>query len=617
MAIQDSASQIVKYVGGKDNINTLIHCSTRLRFTLNDFDKADLDKIKSVQGVLGAVIAGGQCQVIIGNDVVEMFDAVQDVLGKGFKGNASANKPKQSIGHVVLDFIIGVFQPLVPAIAGGGILKSILMLIVAFGWMSDKSQTYQILNLIGGAPLYLLPLLVAVTAAQKLNVNPLVALSIVGVLILPDITTMLTKGTELFGMHVLNVTYSSQVFPAILSVLLYAIMEKFFTKYSPKPIRIFFVPMMAMLITAPITLLFLGPLGYVVGQYFVNIILFINTHLGWVATALLAGVLPFMVATGMHKPMIPYVVTTFSSVGKEALYLPASLAHNISESGTCFAVALRTKDSTLRSTAISAGISALFGITEPALYGVTLQHKRALTSVIIGSVVGGAYVGIVGLAGFTIVGPGLASLPMFVDKSNPMNIVNAIIGFGISFAVSFVAGLFLWRNEVSTDESNENTKSNENVSEELDAPVTGKVVALSEVPDDVFSQGLLGKGIAVVPSEGKLYAPADGTVEMIFDTKHALGMKTNSGAEVLFHIGLDTVQLNGKYFDVKVEKDQEIKKGDLLETFDLEAIKKAGFNPITMMIVTNQNDYSVNAEIKNQTEDEEIQPVMNIAKLGV
>ncbi|WP_235700287.1 glucose PTS transporter subunit IIA, partial [Companilactobacillus paralimentarius] len=497
------------------------------------------------------------------------------------------------------------------------VFKSLLMLISMFGWISDKSQTYQILNLIGGAPLYLLPLLVAVTAAQKLNVNPLVALSIVGVLILPDITTMLTKGTELFGMHVLNVTYSSQVFPAILSVLLYAIMEKFFTKYSPKPIRIFFVPMMAMLITAPITLLFLGPLGYVVGQYFVNIILFINTHLGWVATALLAGVLPFMVATGMHKPMIPYVVTTFSSVGKEALYLPASLAHNISESGTCFAVALRTKDSTLRSTAISAGISALFGITEPALYGVTLQHKRALTSVIIGSVVGGAYVGIVGLAGFTIVGPGLASLPMFVDKSNPMNIVNAIIGFGISFAVSFVAGLFLWRNEVSTDESNENTKSNENVSEELDAPVTGKVVALSEVPDDVFSQGLLGKGITVVPSEGKLYAPADGTVEMIFDTKHALGMKTNSGAEVLFHIGLDTVQLNGKYFDVKVEKDQEIKKGDLLETFDLEAIKKAGFNPITMMIVTNQNDYSVNAEIKNQTEDEEIQPVMNIAKLGV
>ena len=613
MANQESASQIIEFVGGKDNINTLIHCSTRLRFTLNDFDKADLDKLKGVDGVLGAVIAGGQCQVIIGNDVVEMFDAVQNLLGNNLNKN-TGSKPKQSIGHLALDFIIGVFQPLVPAIAGGGILKAILMLVAMFGWMSEKSSTYQILNLIGGAPLYLLPLLVAVTAAQKLKVNPLVALSVVGVLILPDIASMLAKGTTLFGMNVLNVTYSSQVFPAILSVLLYAVMEKVFTKYSPKPIRIFFVPMMSMLITAPLTLLFLGPLGYVVGQYFVNIILFLNTHLGWVATAILAGVLPFMVATGMHKPMIPYVVATFSSMGREALYLPASLAHNISESGACFAIALRTKDSKLRSTAISAGISAFFGITEPALYGVTLQHKRALSSVIIGSVVGGTYIGIVGINAFTLVGPGLASMPMFVDKADPMNLIKAFIGFGISFAVSFVAGLFLWKNEVTTDTNKEEVEK-ENISEELDTPVAGKVVALSEVPDDVFSQGLLGKGIAVVPSEGKLYAPADGQIEMIFDTKHALGMKTNTGAEVLFHIGLDTVQLNGKFFDVKVEKDQVVKKGDLLVEFNLEEIKKAGFNPITMMIVTNQDQYSVD---KTETDsEEELQPVLNIAKLGV
>ena len=615
MAIQDSAKQIVERVGGKDNINTLIHCSTRLRFTLKDFDKANLDELKKISGVLGAVIAGGQCQVIIGNDVIEMYDAVQKVLGKDFKSNTGA-KTKQPVGRMILDFIIGVFQPLVPAIAGGGILKSILMLVSMFGWISDSSQTYQILNLIGGAPLYLLPLLVAVTAAQKLNVNPLVALSVVGVLILPDITTMLTKGTELFGMHVLNVTYSSQVFPAILAVLLYAVMEKFFTKYSPKPIRIFFVPMMSMLITAPLTLLFLGPLGYVVGQYFVNIILFLNAHLGWVATAILAGVLPFMVATGMHKPMIPYVVASFSSIGKEALYLPASLAHNISESGACFAIAIRTNDSNTRSTAISAGISALFGITEPALYGITLQHKRALTSVIIGSVVGGTYIGIVGLDAFTLVGPGLASLPMFVAKGDPMNLIKAFIGFGISFVVAFAAGLLLWKNEESTDKEETSDTSAQDASEELDAPVQGKVVALSEVPDDVFSQGLLGKGIAVEPTEGKLYAPADGTIQMIFDTKHALGLKTNSGAEILFHIGLDTVQLKGKYFESFVEKGQKVKKGDLLETFDLEEIKKAGFNPITMMIVTNQNDYSVDTEETNDVA-EGIQPVMNIAKLGV
>ena len=614
MDFKTSAKAIIAGVGGAKNVATLIHCSTRLRFTLNDFDQADLEQLKKIDGVLGAVIAGGQCQVIIGNDVVEMFDAVESELG-GKTSGAGAKGPKQSFGKVALDFIIGVFQPLVPAIAGGGILKAVLMLLAMLGWVSDKSQTYQILNIVGGAPLYLLPLLVAITAAQKLKVNPLVAVSTVGVLILPDMVTMLTKGTELFGMNVMNVTYSSQVFPAILSVLFYALMERFFTKYSPKPIRIFFVPMMSMLITAPITLLFLGPLGYVVGEGFVSVILFLNSHLGWLATALLAGVLPFMVATGMHKPMIPYVVSSFSAVGKEALYLPASLAHNISESGTCFAVALRTKDAKLRATAISAGISAFFGITEPALYGVTLQHKRALISVIVGGVIGGTYIGIAGLNAFTLVGPGFASLPMFVDKSDPANLIHALIGFVISFVVSFVAGLLLWKNETDTTTDEPKSTTTEVAAEDLNAPIAGRVMPLSEVPDDVFSQGLIGQGIAVDPSEGRLVAPTAGTIEMVYETKHALGMKTDNGAELLFHIGLDTVQLNGKYFESDVKVGQHVEAGELLETFDLDKIKAAGYNPVTMMVVTNQNDYTV--AVDETGENSINDSVMNIAKLGV
>ena len=615
MDFNDSAQAIILNVGGEKNINSLIHCSTRLRFTLNDFAKADLEKLKTVDGVLGAVIAGGQCQVIIGNDVVEMFDAVQALLGNSTQQN-TARGPKQSWRKVVLDFIIGVFQPLVPAIAGGGILKAVLMLLAMLGWISDKSQTYQILNLVGGAPLYLLPILVAITTAQKLKVNSLVAVSTVGVLILPDLVAMLTKGTTLFGLHVTNVTYSSQVFPAILCVLFYALMERFFTKYSPKPIRIFFVPMMSMLITAPITLLFLGPLGYVVGEGFVSVILFLNTHLGWVATALLAGVIPFMVATGMHKPMIPYVVSTFSTVGKESLYLPASLAHNISESGTCFAIALRTKDTKLRAVALSAGISALFGITEPALYGVTLQHKRALISVITGGVIGGAYVGIAGLSGFTIVGPGLASLPMFVDKSNPANLIHALIGFGISFVVSFVIGLIIWKNDEEISSASDTGEATITVvAKDLMAPVAGKVLSLADVPDDVFSQGLIGQGIAIEPSEGRLIAPTDGTIEMVYETKHALGMRTDNGAELLFHIGLDTVQLNGKYFESHVQVGQHVQAGELLETFDVAKNKAAGYNPITMMVVTNQDSYTVAVDESNETLDN--QSVMNIAKLGV
>ncbi|MFC6200552.1 PTS beta-glucoside transporter subunit IIBCA [Lactiplantibacillus nangangensis] len=614
MDFKTSAKAIIAGVGGAKNVATLIHCSTRLRFTLNDFDQADLEQLKKIDGVLGAVIAGGQCQVIIGNDVVEMFDAVESELD-GKTSGSGAKGPKQSFGKVTLDFIIGVFQPLVPAIAGGGILKAMLMLVSMFGWMSDKSQTYQVLNLIGTAPLYFLPLIVAVTTAKKLKVNELVAMSIVGVLILPDIVTMLTKGTELFGLKMMNVTYSSQVFPAILSVLFYAAMEKLFTKYSPKNIRIFFVPMMSMLTTAPVTLLFLGPLGYVVGEGFVSVILFLNVHFGWIATALLAGILPFMVITGMHKPMIPYVISSLSSTGRESLYNPASLAHNLAESGACFAVSLRTKDTKLRATAISAGISAMFGITEPALYGVTIQHKRVLISVIIGSVIGGAYVGLVGLAGFVAVGPGLASLPMFVDKSNPANLIHALIGFVISFGVAFIAGLISWKNETDTTTDEPKSTTTEVAAEDLNAPIAGRVMPLSEVPDDVFSQGLIGQGIAVDPSEGRLVAPTAGTIEMVYETKHALGMKTDNGAELLFHIGLDTVQLNGKYFESDVKVGQHVEAGELLETFDLDKIKAAGYNPVTMMVVTNQNDYTV--AVDETGENSINDSVMNIAKLGV
>ena len=314
--------------------------------------------------------------------------------------------------------------------------------------------------------------------------------------------------------------------------------------------------------------------------------------------------------------MIPYVVSTFSTVGKESLYLPASLAHNISESGTCFAIALRTKDTKLRAVALSAGISALFGITEPALYGVTLQHKRALISVITGGVIGGAYVGIAGLSGFTIVGPGLASLPMFVDKSNPDNLIHALIGFGISFVVSFVVSLIIWKNDEETSSASDTgEKATTVVAEDLMAPVAGKVLPLADVPDDVFSQGLIGQGIAVEPSDGKLIAPTDGTIEMVYETKHALGMRTDNGAELLFHIGLDTVQLNGKYFESLVQVGQHVQAGELLETFDVAKIKAAGYNPITMMVVTNQDSYTIAVDEKNETLDS--RSVMNIAKLGV
>lgn len=365
MNVKETATAIVELIGGKENIAHLEHCSTRLRFTLKDNSLVQKDALEKVDGVIG-VRQNVQCQVIIGNDVVEVYDEVMNVLGHELTADGgSEGKQKQSWGAVLLDFIISIFQPLIPAVAGGGVLKSLLLLASVTGLMDNTSQTYQILNLIGGAPLYFLPILVAITTANKLKVNQLVAVSAVGALILPELTTLLTDGAAFMGFGLQNIAYASQVFPAILTVLFYAQIEKLFTRISPKPIRIFFVPMMSLVITVPVALLILGPLGFEVGTIFSAAIIWLYAHLGWVATGILAAVLPLMVVTGMHKAMIPYAVSSMSEMGAELLYLPASLAHNIAEAGACFAVSVRTKDQKLRSTAVSAGISALFGITEP------------------------------------------------------------------------------------------------------------------------------------------------------------------------------------------------------------------------------------------------------------
>lgn len=609
MNVKETATAIVELIGGKENIAHLEHCSTRLRFTLKDNSLVQKDALEKVDGVIG-VRQNVQCQVIIGNDVVEVYDEVMNVLGHELTADGgSEGKQKQSWGAVLLDFIISIFQPLIPAVAGGGVLKSLLLLASVTGLMDNTSQTYQILNLIGGAPLYFLPILVAITTANKLKVNQLVAVSAVGALILPELTTLLTDGAAFMGFGLQNIAYASQVFPAILTVLFYAQIEKLFTRISPKPIRIFFVPMMSLVITVPVALLILGPLGFEVGTIFSAAIIWLYAHLGWVATGILAAVLPLMVVTGMHKAMIPYAVSSMSEMGAELLYLPASLAHNIAEAGACFAVSVRTKDQKLRSTAVSAGISALFGITEPALYGVTILHKRVLYGVMASSLVGGAVAGLFAIKAFALVGPGLASITMFVDEANPMNLVWALVTLGVSFAVSFVLVLFLFKDKVVENK----TTVADPKAEVLSKPVDGQVVALSEVNDEVFSSGMIGEGFGIIPTSGELIAPEDGEITMLFETNHAIGLKTRNGAELLFHIGLDTVQLEGKHFTPYVKAGDQVKQGQPLIQFDLDAIKEAGFDPIVICVVTNQENFTV--KTIESTDEQSDHGVLSIAPL--
>lgn len=591
-----TAIEILKNVGGVENISHLEHCSTRLRFSVIEKRKVNKEELKDIPGVLGVVMTA-QCQVIIGNDVIEVYDELRNLCSFE-NGDKVESSEKQSIGATILDFIVGVFQPLVPAIAGAGVLKSILVLLTTLGWMSSETGTYQILLSISDAAFYFLPLMVATTTATKLKSNRLVALTAVGVLLFPTIIASLEEGITLFGFQVQNIAYSSQVFPAILCVLFLSLVEKFFEKVSPKAIRIFFVPMMSLLIVIPVTLLILGPLGFYAGQAFTTVILFMYDKLGWIATSILAALLPFMIATGMHKAMVPYAVSTMTELGHEPLYLPASLAHNISEGGACMAVALRSKDSNLKATAFSAGISALFGITEPALYGVTIQNKRVLYGVMLGGLVGGAYVGLTGVLSFVTVGPGLASMSMFVSESDSKNIIHAIIGLVLSFVVSFVAVLLLWQEKATEENQNKTAKEDINTEEKhsyLNETVTftnvaeGIVVDLTEVKDDVFSGKFMGDGIAVIPEKGELYSPVDGKIEMVFDSKHAIGIKAENGAEILLHVGIDTIQLKGEHFEPLVKAGDRVKAGNLLMKFQLENIKDLNFDPIIPIVITNSD----------------------------
>ncbi|MNS21873.1 PTS system beta-glucoside-specific EIIBCA component [compost metagenome] len=576
-----TALDIIAQVGGAENIEHLEHCSTRLRLSLYDNGKVNERELAKIDGVLG-VRVNVQCQVIIGHEVVQVYEAARSLIGKP-QANASAQTVKPHRGAQIVDFVISVFQPLVPAIAGGGVLKSLLLLLDVLGWLSRDSSTYKVLDNIGSAPLYFLPILVAITTATKLKVNVLVAVSAVAVMVLPAMTKQLADGAEFMSFDLRNVAYASQVFPAILCVLFYAQTEKLFNRYSPGALRIFLSPMLSLLVTVPVTLLILGPLGYELGAGLATVILWLYGKLGFVATGLLAAALPFMVAAGMHKPMLPYAVASMSQFGREMLYLPASLAHNIAESGACLAIALRSKDKVLKSTAFSAGISALFGITEPALYGVTLLNKKALYSVLAGSLVGGAFIGWMAIEAFALVGPGLASISMFVSPDNPMNIVWAFAGAGLSFVIAFLSALLLWR---------------DNAPEQADElhfirPVEGQIIPLENVNDDVFSRKIMGDGVAIVPSQGVLRAPADGTVVNVFESGHALSLLTDAGVELIFHIGIDTIRLQGNGFRPLVKEGQHVKSGDTLIEFSLDIITAAGLDPVVVMIVTNGERFSL------------------------
>ncbi|OAZ41106.1 PTS beta-glucoside transporter subunit EIIBCA [Microbacterium arborescens] len=603
---KDAAGAILEHVGGPENIAALQHCSTRLRFNLVDDARADEAALKAVPGVIG-VVRGPQTQIIVGSKVGDYFAEIEKLRG-GRAAARAAGTPRQKLtwkraGSAIMDFVVAVFTPIIPAIAGAGIFKSFLILASALGWMQTTDPSYQVLSAIPDAVFFFLPLLVTYTAAKKLGVNIPLALGIVGLLVFPTFSGLLTQegGVALFGLPIPAIAYNAQVFPPILTVLLLWPVEKLATKITPGPIRTFFVPLLCFIVVSPIMIFALGPLGYGLGSLLTGGMLWLYGTLGWVAIALLAAVLPFIISVGMHKAFIPPTIATVAQQGRDPFYLVASLAHNIAESGSSLAVAIRTRNKTLRGTAISSGISAFFGITEPALYGVTLQNRRALFAVIAGSLTGGVYLGIAAVGAFALVSPGAASISMFIDVLNPWNLIHAVIGALVAFATAFVVSLVIWKDSDSGTiralDAQAGTAGDiaaEPVADgRLVAPVAGEVVPLDRVDDPVFGGGILGDGVAIRPSTGAVYAPLSGTVSSLLPSKHAFGITGDDGVEILVHVGLDTVKLDGAPFVAHVAQGDRVERGQLVLEADLEAIHLAGFDTITPVVVLNGDAFEV------------------------
>lgn len=606
------ANNCVELIGGKKNVKTVAHCATRLRFTLVDQKKTDLKGIKNLDGVLDVQVVGAQTQIIIGPSVQNVYKEVRKIVGET---SESANETGEKKGPVdkLLDTVSGIFGPIIPVITAAGMVKAILAILVLCG-LSKQSQEYYIINFISDATFYFFPILLAFSSGNKFGCNPYLAAVIGGVLLHPNFVTLVDAGdpVALFGIPIKLYKYASSVLPIILTVWFMSYVERFAEKVSPNFIKAILKPLLIVGITAPIALTAIGPVGAFLGDLLASGVNFLDTNIPFLVPTLMGTFCPLLVFVGMHTTLTPLASMSLADKGFETIQGPGMLASNIAQGAASLAVALKTKNSKTKQLAFSASATALCGITEPALYGVTFKFKKPLIAVMIGGGVAGLYAGVTRLVRFSFGSPGFATLPVFIGE-DPANFRNALITLAISFVVTFVLTWIIgFEDEV--DDSNKETITEEitekkvnlnNGTIEMSSPLQGKVVSLSEVNDPTFASGAVGQGVAILPSDNHIYSPVNGQVVTVFNSKHAIGIAGENGEEILIHLGINTVELEGKYFDIKVKDGDKITKGQLLGTFDREKIKESGYEIISPILITNSNLFLEVIPTKNELVNKE------------
>lgn len=615
MKYQELIEEILKGIGGKENIGDVKHCVTRLRFNLKDESKADKEFVESINGVITVVKSGGQFQVVIGNHVPEVFNELLTIANLGDLSNQDNGSEVKGVFNKFIDVISSIFTPVLGILAATGMIKGLNAMFVAFGWISMTSGTYKILQAAGDSLMYFFPIFLGYTAAKKFKLPPFIGMVIGASLVHPIVSGILVPGAEplytlfqgtiiespvyvtFLGLPVIMMNYGSSVIPIIIAVYFASKVYKQVDKIIPSLVKTFLVPLFTILIVVPLTFLVIGPIATWFGNLLGAMTLGLYNLSPVIAGLVIGGLWQVMVMFGLHWGVIPIGINNMAVMGFDPI-LVLGMATPFATAGVVLGIMLKTKNKDVKSLAVPSFISSLFGVSEPSIYGITLPRKKPFYATLVAASVGGLIMGLSGTKGFIMGGMGIFGIPNYINPETGMD--KGFYGFLIAIASAFVIGLILaltvgYSNSmdpVKEKEEDSNKSVDRNIKEKaIASPIVGKVLPLSDVKDKAFSAELLGKGVAVIPSQGLIIAPEDGTVTTLFPTKHAVGLTFNDGVEMLIHVGMDTVNLNGECFESFVEQGDVVKKGDKLIAFDKDRIIELGYSIETPVVITNSAEF--------------------------
>lgn len=605
MDYRKSAQGVLDHIGGSGNIVSAAHCATRLRLVIADNSKVDKEAIESVDGVKGCFEASGQLQVIFGtgivNHVYDEFIDLAHIEGGTKEDVKAAAAEKQNWFLRAIKTLGDIFVPIIPAIVASGLLNGLLGGLSSAFPAIAKSDTYNIINLFAGAALSMLPILIAISAAKKFGGNQFLAAVIGFIMIHPSlINAWSVAGLEEAGKHIPTwsvwfgawhvdqVGYQGHVIPVIIAIFLMSKLEKWLHKHVPAMFDLFVTPLVSVLVTGYLTLTIIGPVFSMVESWVLHgAQALIGLPFG-IGGILIGGLYAITVVAGLHHMYNMIEAEMCSLAVPKNTWMPIATAANVGQGAAALAVAVKTKDKKIKSMAAPSSLSAFLGITEPAIFGVNIRFMKPFIAGCIGGAAGGF---VAAISGVYATAYGITGLFGFLITTQ--SVVMYAVTMAVAFIVAFICSYVMYKDPIKEEKSEDkkDEAAEQAGDQEIASPVAGEIIPLNQVPDETFASGVLGQGAAVEPSEGKVYAPADGTVTTFFPTKHAIGITTDAGAELLIHVGLNTVELNGQFFEGKVNEGDRVKKGDLLLTFDMASIRKAGYKLVTPVLVTNPDMY--------------------------